>query len=132
MTPNPNIGAKRSGRKPKITPLAPWQYHAYITSPEWQKTRARYFASNMPKSCLGCGTRDGPLDLHHRSYATLGNENLLDLVLLCRTCHENVHKIIDRQKGKHKLWRATKRITNKLRLKKRKEVRKAKNRHYRA
>ena len=124
MTPNPNIRAKRSGRKPKNQPLAPWQYRDYINSPAWQATRARYFKSNMPKTCQGCGTEDNILDLHHRSYGTLGKENLLDLVLLCHICHAKVHEIASRKKGKNKIWDATRKITRKLLFEKRNKKKK--------
>lgn len=33
------------------------------------------------------------MDLHHKTYKTLGRENLNHLVALCRRCHELVHKI---------------------------------------
>lgn len=37
--------------------------------------------------CERCGHKGG-LELHHKHYATLGNERLTDVEMLCRTCHE--------------------------------------------
>jgi 5-methylcytosine-specific restriction endonuclease McrA len=37
--------------------------------------------------CERCGF-SGPLELHHKHYASLGNERLTDVEMLCRKCHE--------------------------------------------
>lgn len=84
-------------------------YRAYISSPEWQVVRRRYWASKLPKDCYCCGRFDGPKDLHHRTYKNLGNERLMDLVPVCRDCHFACH---DRLKlaPRKGLWWATKSI----------------------
>jgi hypothetical protein len=54
--------------------------------------------------CAICGRpwtlKDG--DLHHRSYARLGQERFEDLVPLDRVCHEALHQLWDRSPA----WRA--------------------------
>ena len=34
---------------------------------------------------------EGPLEVHHRHYDTLGNERLDDVEVLCSSCHRNEH-----------------------------------------
>lgn len=43
--------------------------------------------------CATCWRTEGeqyPFDLHHRHYDNFGNEQIEDLVLLCRSCHEAI------------------------------------------
>ena len=81
-------------------------YAEYIRSEAWQEVRRRFWASKLPKECYCCGREDGPKDLHHRTYKNLGNENLRDLVPLCRDCHFTVHEMF-RRKPSLSLWGAT-------------------------
>ena len=45
--------------------------------------------------CERCGdNRKGFLNVHHKHYRTLGNENInRDLAVLCRNCHAEYHSI---------------------------------------
>ena len=64
-------------------------YKEYLASEVWEQTKARYFSSDKPKKCLAC---DNPkFQLHHLSYARIGEELLGDLVSLCGDCHSKVH-----------------------------------------
>jgi hypothetical protein len=67
-------------------------YEAYLRTPHWRAVRRRYWASKRPKRCAACGIAGVPLDLHHKTYARLGKERLSDLTLMCRPCHEALHK----------------------------------------
>lgn len=69
-------------------------YSEYIASPEWRQTRARYYASDLPQSCI-CGATKG-LVLHHKTYERLGVERLTDLQPLCVQCHQMVHDLARR------------------------------------
>lgn len=93
-------------------------YAAYMRSPQWQAVKRRFFASNMwkhnpPKNqggwrCYCCEADDVPLDVHHRTYNRLGRENIaVDLVAVCRPCHDEIHKI---RKTGLSMWTATKRV----------------------
>jgi hypothetical protein len=62
-------------------------------SEEWQRTKRRYRRSDYPQRCLVCGARD--FELHHRTYARLGEEELFDLVPLCPTHHHAIHELLD-------------------------------------
>ncbi len=86
--------------------VAPAGYAEYIQSEAWQQVRRRFWASRLPKECYCCGRKDGPKDLHHRTYKNLGNEYLRDLVPLCRGCHNRVHEMFER-KPSLSLWGAT-------------------------
>lgn len=84
------------------------EYYSYLRSPEWQETRKRFWRSKLPKLCYVCGCDDVPLDLHHRSYKTLGCESLTHLVLVCRSCHNEIHRL--QKKQQVNLWAATKKV----------------------
>jgi hypothetical protein len=62
-------------------------------SEPWRETKRRYRSSDYPQRCLICVSRD--FDLHHRSYARLGAEELFDLVPLCRAHHDQLHELLD-------------------------------------
>lgn len=98
------------------------EHRAFIASLDWQKIRARFFASKLWKGrCETCLREDVPVDLHHKSYKRFGgSERLTDLIALCRTCHTETHKL-NRKNGSGGLWSAHKQI--RLRKKKRSRVR---------
>lgn len=76
--------AKSAPPKPKPA------YDEYIKSEAWQSVRRRYFASPLPKHCLGCHTETN-ITLHHITYDNLGSEHLTELVPLCWACHMRLH-----------------------------------------
>jgi hypothetical protein len=74
----------------------------YLVSDHWWDLKERYRATvhltgqdagyrkrGLPQTCVVC--RDKNVDLHHRTYARLGEEHLDDLVPLCRTHHDQLH-----------------------------------------
>ena len=73
----------------------PWEpqprpdYLTYLRSPEWRRIRHRKFVQ-QDNRCERCGNLGH--DVHHLHYRTLGRENLSDLQLLCRPCHEAAHE----------------------------------------
>lgn len=79
-------------------------YRQYLRSEHWADVRRRFWASNLPKTCGGCGAGRG-LHLHHRTYKRIGAEWLTDLILVCADCHNAVHDFENRT-GAHP-WRAT-------------------------
>lgn len=89
------------------------EYKGYINSEDWQKTRKRFWKSKLPKCCYVCEIKGVPLDLHHRSYKSLGHENLTHLTLVCRECHTDIHRI-QKDEGLN-LWRATKKARTRFR-----------------
>lgn len=66
------------------------------TSPDWARNKGRevLLASGVPYACVHCkGARGGTgrLDCHHRDEDPFNND-LENLVWLCRSCHEELHK----------------------------------------
>jgi hypothetical protein len=64
---------------------------SYLASEWWAEVRARFNADpNTPHACAVCGTPR--YQLHHRTYERLGAERLSDLLPLCSTHHEALHR----------------------------------------
>lgn len=63
-------------------------FGTYYDSAEWHRTRQRILARDE-YACQSCNER--ATDVHHLTYARLGCENDLDLIALCRQCHNLVH-----------------------------------------
>jgi hypothetical protein len=73
------------------------RYMDYLASPHWQSLRNDYRTYGLPM-CAVCGDRR--YELHHISYANLGDEDLWDVYPLCRAHHEAA-EIVQRIRG---LW----------------------------
>jgi 5-methylcytosine-specific restriction endonuclease McrA len=84
-----NINIKdKSGKRPRKDV----SYTAYMATRRWRMTRIKAIADSGHK-CSCCGS-SSDLNVHHRNYERLGNENLPeDLKVLCRKCHEKRHEI---------------------------------------
>jgi 5-methylcytosine-specific restriction endonuclease McrA len=63
----------------------------YLKSPEWRRTRLSTLCA-VGHRCQACGAYDRHLDVHHLSYARLGEEQPADLAALCRRCHVRQHE----------------------------------------
>ncbi len=79
-TPNTITDIRRTMEEKK-------NYYEYIKSDEWKKLRKSVLRRDN-ELCI-CGGK--ATEVHHKTYARLGNEPLSDLVSLCRNCHQNVH-----------------------------------------
>jgi hypothetical protein len=64
-----------------------------MASPEWAAKRRQALAQHGA-FCRGCGRHQLALHVHHRTYDRLGAEPLADLVILCETCHDGVHRLV--------------------------------------
>jgi len=65
-----------------------WNLYAkYMDSPEWMLKRAA--AISRDKTCVACSSRIE--HVHHLTYENVGDEPLVDLVGLCKLCHEAAH-----------------------------------------
>ena len=90
-------------------------YAGYIVSPKWFARRARWEKDELartagPVTCVGgCGRpwRLNADDLHHCSYDRLGDEYHEDLWPMCRSCHTELHQVLDSSKSWRKLNRAS-------------------------
>ena len=72
------------GNKPKFN------YHQYLKSEKWKNKREK----KLKQAEYHCQICYSPrmLQVHHRTYARIGNEKLSDLVVLCKGCHNLFHK----------------------------------------
>lgn len=75
-------------------------YREYLDSSHWESLRERKLSIGG-RQCERCGRRAhltakgnwAGLQVHHRTYDTLGDESLDDLEVLCSQCHESHHGI---------------------------------------
>lgn len=73
-----------------VTALRAMPYEQYLLTPEWQQKRtARLRAAGW--ACQVCCSQ-ARLNVHHRTYARLGQERDMDLIVLCRKCHRLYHE----------------------------------------
>lgn len=67
-------------------------YHEYLQTEHWQGKR-REALDRAGHRCQVCAKTER-LDVHHNFYGNLGGEPLVDLVVLCRWCHELFHGVV--------------------------------------
>lgn len=64
-------------------------YETYLNSPEWAVKRELRLGIDK-YTCQECGSRHN-LEVHHRTYKNIGNEDVLnDLLTLCTHCHRDL------------------------------------------
>lgn len=64
-------------------------YDLYLVSDKWKAIRKNAIESSNRK-CINCGSKIY-LQVHHKTYDRLGNEDLNDLAVLCKECHVLAH-----------------------------------------
>jgi 5-methylcytosine-specific restriction endonuclease McrA len=64
-------------------------YSSYLETGHWKETRYKAILRAKHR-CERCGKESG-LQVHHKTYKNLGNEQEIDLEVLCRDCHEDEH-----------------------------------------
>lgn len=68
-------------------------YLDYLQSEEWSLVKARVWCRDKGE-CRNCGSAEH-LQVHHMSYRYVGREwkdDFLTVILLCRWCHEGMHR----------------------------------------
>ncbi len=85
-----DILCKSCMRKPEPRPWTKQLYAEYLKTFYWQTTRNAAL-KRAGHRCQVCASRER-LEVHHNCYDNLGGEPLVDLVVLCRGCHELFHK----------------------------------------
>lgn len=76
---------------PKPKPIPFINYATYIKSKEWFAWR-KFMFDWRGKKCQLCMRDDKPLHLHHMTYKRLGKEDPRDVLVVCVTCHDFIHK----------------------------------------
>lgn len=64
-------------------------YKKYLHSRHWKTTKFLLYSTK--KRCSLCRSKKN-LNIHHKTYSRLGNENPSDLILLCQECHYLYHE----------------------------------------
>lgn len=64
-------------------------YQDYLRTDHWRSIRARKLQQSDYK-CQLCGCKES-LEVHHNTYCRVGSEDMSDLIVLCRECHEKHH-----------------------------------------
>ena len=82
------IKAKEEGAKQKIRDMP---YKEYIVSRIWKERRDMMVESQC-KKCEICNSTEN-LNVHHNNYKTRGGEEDTDLIVVCRPCHKEFHKV---------------------------------------
>jgi len=91
---NEECRTARLAQQARTAQLRKMSFAEYRLQPEWgvrrvqALTRARY-------RCQMGSTHDAPLDVHHNTYQNYGDERPEDLVVLCRSCHQNFHGVME-------------------------------------
>jgi hypothetical protein len=66
-------------------------YKDYLQSPHWLKV-SRDIIEARGRKCENCGEERGEINVHHLNYDHLNGETDEDLQVLCRACHDRVHR----------------------------------------
>ena len=66
-------------------------YPKYMASRHWKEKRTIRIMLDG-KVCQNCGSAIN-LQVHHLTYENIPNEDMMDLVTLCKTCHEKLHAV---------------------------------------
>ena len=73
------------------------KYSAYLASKDWRKKRQQAL-DHYGNSCVLCDS--DAVDVHHRTYDRIYNEDVGDLIVLCRDCHAMHHKKLSKRSPK--------------------------------
>lgn len=69
------------------------RYSEYLNSPEWLNRREKLFhVYGTTCSNPQCNS-DRNIQVHHLNYDNVGKEQLFDLIVVCRSCHERLHSM---------------------------------------
>lgn len=75
----------------RLLELRALPYEEYLRSAHWRRKRIEKMET-AGRRCELCGASRAPLEVHHRTYRSLGEEQNGDLIVLCRGCHKTFHR----------------------------------------
>jgi len=95
IPPEPNAEAVKDGQFMKVRSCDQWRrryvdYKDYLESDLWAAIKKVLFRHRGYK-CEICGTGKN-LTVHHLTYDRIGAENLDDLLVVCKSCHRQIHE----------------------------------------
>lgn len=62
----------------------------FLKSEHWKIVKIEYNKLNPSRYCELC-KNTGEMHLHHLTYKNFCNENMNELIRVCKNCHENIH-----------------------------------------
>jgi len=73
------------------------EYEDYLNSESWKnKRKQRLLISN--NRCSVCGSNGSGIQVHHLTYERIFNEDMQDLLPLCKYDHEIAEKLVDQRR----------------------------------
>lgn len=81
----------------KLKALGFQTYRDYLFGKHWDDFKARYKAAGKSMKCAIC--KESPVQLHHNTYNTIGQESFSDVTPLCDLHHTAVHQWLDDRVG---------------------------------
>lgn len=82
-------GQLESSAQALIDDLCALPYEVYLQTVHWQEVRERCLDRDDHR-CRRCASRRN-LNVHHLTYERRGQERAIDVITLCRACHELAH-----------------------------------------
>lgn len=67
-----------------------WYRQHYLASAHWRQLREAKF-SVSGKRCQQCGNDSRQIHVHHLSYKFIYDVTVIDLLVVCHVCHDNLH-----------------------------------------
>jgi hypothetical protein len=80
---------REENRKNEIVRLQNLPYSEYLLTEHWKQFR-QYALKRANFRCQLCNS-GSQLNVHHRTYERIGCEDVSDVIVLCKNCHENHH-----------------------------------------
>lgn len=74
-------------------------YKEYLKTKHWAKVKAQFHAEHK-KICVMC-QGNKYLQVHHMTYANIGNEKEEDLAFLCNDCHKLIYKKLSKNQQQY-------------------------------
>ncbi len=82
----------------RLSKLGYASYKEYLNSQHWYRIKDKFYGSDRVTRdskgnvlCSSCN-KAKPTEVHHLTYKSLGKEELIHLIALCRDCHQAQHK----------------------------------------
>lgn len=66
------------------------EYYDYLKTPQWKLFR-QLALDTLGHECGKCGNKN-ELQVHHKHYRNIFQENIKDVMILCASCHRMTHK----------------------------------------
>lgn len=68
-----------------------YTYKDYLNTKHWNNIKNKFYNDFRNASCQICNNKTN-LNLHHKTYKRIGKEYISDLIVLCKYCHNYIHK----------------------------------------